>query len=204
MKTTPAWPPVVVSVRAVRPAPLRAAAMSQRVDWARTRAFYSQEGGIRINLRGREPAGIVRDGAEADALRREIAERLRAARFGDGGLRLVADTYLAEEVYQGPYVDQAPDVIPLSDTSYEDVRRNTVVGSMSPLRRSFLVLNNPRSGSHDLFGILLATGSGVQGGPLQTHPTIADIAPTICQALGVPVPPTMDGTPIAAVVRAGG
>ncbi len=41
------------------------------VDWSRTRAWYTDVGGVRLNVRGREPEGLVSPGAEY----RQLAER---------------------------------------------------------------------------------------------------------------------------------
>ena len=48
------------------------------VDWSRTRAYTFGLAGIYINLKGREALGVVSPGAEAAALKREIAANYRA------------------------------------------------------------------------------------------------------------------------------
>src|SRR6266700_4773371 len=46
------------------------------VDWSQTRAYGLGLNGLYVNLRGRERNGIVQSGAEADALIRELKEKL--------------------------------------------------------------------------------------------------------------------------------
>jgi predicted AlkP superfamily phosphohydrolase/phosphomutase len=46
------------------------------VDWSRTRAYAFGICGLYLNLRGREQAGIVEPGAEANALKAELRTRL--------------------------------------------------------------------------------------------------------------------------------
>jgi len=46
------------------------------VDWSRTRAYTFGLAGVYINQKGREAQGIVARGAEAAALKKELAEKL--------------------------------------------------------------------------------------------------------------------------------
>ncbi len=50
------------------------------VDWSRTRAYGLGLNGLYLNLKGREREGIVEPGAAADALLKEIKEKLLAVR----------------------------------------------------------------------------------------------------------------------------
>ncbi len=47
------------------------------VDWSRTKAYCLGLAGMFVNLRGRERSGIVEPGAAADALKAEIAAKLK-------------------------------------------------------------------------------------------------------------------------------
>ena len=188
----------------VKPDLLRATALSGLADWGKTRAYYSLEGGIRLNLRGREPYGAVVVGSEAEALRKEIIERLSTARFGPEKLPLVAKVFNREEIYRGSFVEGAPDLIPLSVADSEDPRLNTTFGIEPKLGKSYVVRENPWTGAHDMFGIFIASGQGVSPGSLPQNPSIIDLAPTIYRALGVEIPQTMDGSPIQSLFPANG
>ena len=80
------------------------------MDWSQTRAFWASDNGVTLNVRGREPAGIVAPGAEYEALREEIKARLLALREPQTGERVVAEVWKREEIYSGPYVDWSPDL----------------------------------------------------------------------------------------------
>jgi hypothetical protein len=54
----------------------------------------------------------------------------------------------------------------------------------------------PLTGSHRPDGILIAHGSGIQVDQSLGNPRLIDIAPTVLQLLGIPVPGEMDGDPI--------
>src|SRR5205814_1489790 len=53
------------------------------VDWAGSKAYATIQAMVRLNLRGREPQGIV-DPGQADGVLGELAGRAGARRFPDG------------------------------------------------------------------------------------------------------------------------
>ena len=82
------------------------------IDWSKTRAFSSWTNGeeiVNINLKGREPKGIVSPGKEYEELRDFIIEKLCQLE-GNEKERLVDGAYRREELYSGPYVHLAPDI----------------------------------------------------------------------------------------------
>jgi len=83
----------------------------ENTDWSRSRAYGIGLNGLYVNRRGREKQGIVAAGAEADNLVREIARKLEEVVDPATGERAILKAYVAKDVYQGPYVDQAPDII---------------------------------------------------------------------------------------------
>lgn len=80
----------------------------EAIDWSKTRAWYADVGGIRLNVKGREPLGIV-----SRSERRGLAERiaLRLSTLLDEGQPVVQGVHLAEDLYHGALVDRAPDLI---------------------------------------------------------------------------------------------
>src|SRR5206468_3541662 len=84
------------------------------VDWKRTRAYQVAEAGRGVNLhvRGREPLGMIPpSGPEYERLRDEIIARLRALRDPKTGETVVDQVWKKEEVYSGPYLGDAPDIL---------------------------------------------------------------------------------------------
>src|SRR6202007_2276539 len=60
------------------------------VDWSRTRAYTLGLGGLYLNMKGREAQGIVKPGAEAEALQKELIQKLANLRdeaSNDVGIR---------------------------------------------------------------------------------------------------------------------
>ena len=71
-------------------------------DWSRTTAYAPPgyyTGCLRVNLRGREPNGIVAPGAEYDALLTRLEEDLHALRDAETGAAVIARTVRTREVF---------------------------------------------------------------------------------------------------------
>ena len=160
------------------------------VDWARTRACAVGFGGIYLNLAGREAQGIVHPGEEAEAVKREIRDRLCALVDEVEQVRPVRAVYDAREVYSGPYVDDAPDLI-VGFRPGHRVGWTAVTGGIG--ERVFEDNTRPWSGDHnfnppDVPGMLFADR------PIPAEsPSIMDVGPTVLDLLGVPVPAWCDG-----------
>ena len=68
-------------------------------------------GGIRMNLEGREPAGLLEPGAEADRFCEQLAADLTALEDPRTGCRLIRRVARTAELYQGPHIDELPDLL---------------------------------------------------------------------------------------------
>jgi predicted AlkP superfamily phosphohydrolase/phosphomutase len=159
------------------------------VDWSQTRAYsLGNYGQLYVNLRGREPQGIVTPGAEYERVVDELTERLSHLRHPRTGQALPVRVYRREEIYQGDHLEEAPDVVFLP----EDMRYNGF-GLYQFSSRSWLEPTFDRSGGHRMDGIVMLTGPGIRRGHELRGATLIDLAPTILAALDVPVPDDMDG-----------
>jgi predicted AlkP superfamily phosphohydrolase/phosphomutase len=170
------------------------------IDWKATRA-YSRENAptICVNVRGREPQGTVEPGAEYERLRDEIVEKLLELRCPESGVPIVAQVYRREELYEGPYLTRAPDLlIEWKDHAY--IQRPGYTGK----GQSYIEILTDRelewaetvsrpSGIHRREGIFVALGEPVlEGKELRGH-HLVDIAPTVLYLTGSPIPRSMDG-----------
>ena len=91
---------------------LESAARFGGFDWRRTHAFSEEantQPGVWINLRGREAAGCV-EPADYERVRGEVIDALLDWKLPGGG-PVVARARRREEVYAGPCVARAPDVV---------------------------------------------------------------------------------------------
>ncbi len=164
------------------------------IDWSQSKAysFGRHLGSIYVNLQGREPQGIVQPGAEYEAVRDEI-ERM-AYEFCDPrtGRKLIGQVLRREEIYSGPYLDRAPDLI-LRPREPSDI----FFGLADFGHRDTVSTVYRYSGMHRDYGMLIMNGPGVRRGSTIEGATIQDLAPTILHTMGLPVPADMDGQVLA-------
>lgn len=172
------------------------------VDWTRTRAYaLGQIGPIYLNLRGREPQGTVSPGAEAEALRAEIVERLRQVRDPESGELVVGEIYRPEEVYAGPFLPSAPEIVfmPRFESprgqipGFGEVDFGTNL-TIAPMRRGI-------AGVHRMNGVFAAYGEPVRAGTWVEGARLIDLAPTALYLAGQPVPQDMDGRVLSQALR---
>ncbi len=162
-------------------------------DWTRTRAYGLGINSLYLNLKGREPDGIVEPGEEAEALRSELIEKLTALRDPETGEAVIAGVYRPEDIYSGPYVREAPDLIIGYRPNYR-ASWKTVLGSYPHA----VIEDNldPWSGDHCMDpqfipGVLLSSER-----LRDVEPALKDLAPTIYAAADVPVPAGCTGRPL--------
>lgn len=76
------------------------------IDWRESQAYSVAIGKIYLNMKGREAKGVVTD-EEADAVLKEISDRLYAMTDPDSGEKVVKKVYLRDDLYSGPYVHRS-------------------------------------------------------------------------------------------------
>lgn len=161
--------------------------VTSQLDWTRTLAYCPDPAcrGIYINLVGRDPLGIVRPGDEYESLRRAIRQALLEVVVPGGDVRIFPRVWLREEVYQGTFVERAPDIVFDLDDRYNVVARLDE-GPVFDVERG-------HTGDHNDRGMFAAWGSGVgRGGRIQGA-RIWDVAPTVLDLLGVRPAEDVDG-----------
>jgi predicted AlkP superfamily phosphohydrolase/phosphomutase len=189
------------------------------IDMRNTFAFSDELNyfpGVYLNIAGREPRGIVRPDQK-----REMILKVRAALLGTqdpwSGQRVFADVVPREELFEGPYLHRAPDL--LLDLrldagySYNLMASEPPAGaSPAPWRRSRSTGHQPTSnpfrrlvdheklgkkgrslpGSHRSHGFMALAGPDVRpAGPVDAH--IADLSATLLCRLGLSVPSSFMG-----------
>ena len=153
------------------------------IDWSKTKAYMMSNAskGININLQGREQTGIVPK-SEYDQIRKEIVEKLRKVTTDNGHpIFQIAD--IKENIYSGPYVSQAPDIVTWPFPEYK-IRIGT---KMNHYMRKVI------EAQHAPEGIYIYSGSDFVSGKRTRETSIMDIAPTLLHIMGMPIPEDMDG-----------
>jgi predicted AlkP superfamily phosphohydrolase/phosphomutase len=163
-----------------------------QIDWSRSKAFAlptDLEGCIRINLKGREPQGVVEPGEEYERLCQNIAADVRKLVNPETGMPVVNDVWIVHEHFEGPMADHLPDITitwhndaPISALHSDTM--GTVTGE-SP---------DPRTGTHSTRGFSLAFGDSVPAGTAASG-HLTDLGPTVLALLGLDST-GMDGAPL--------
>lgn len=164
---------------------------SSPIDWSKTRAYTSVVStgeGVSVNLKGREPGGIV-DPQDYERVRDEIATSLASFTDPKTGRSPIARIYKKEEVLSGAYLDIAPDLLLVPAQGYSLTHAKTAVEDADWL-----------SGDHRLEGIVVAAGPDVRAGELQETVRLIDLMPTAMAALGVPSSVVRDGQAVSSFV----
>lgn len=139
---------------------------------------------LRINLVGRDPWGRVQPGREYDALRELLATRLRELINPATGRPALADVTMVDELHRGEHRDAMPDVVGYwSDAAPITALYSPGYGTVVGEHRDY------RTGGHAPDGWLCVAGAPAD--VADAH--IADIAPTVLDLIGVPIPAGLDG-----------
>jgi predicted AlkP superfamily phosphohydrolase/phosphomutase len=160
------------------------------IDWSRTRAYTFGLGGVYLNLRGREAQGLVAP-EQADSLRRELAAKLSG--LCDGASVAIARAYLSTDLYRGPYLGAAPDLI----VGYADGYRASWDAAVGRVTDEVFVDNTKAWCGDHCVDPHLVPGVLFSNLPLIAQdPGIEDMAPTALRLFGIQPPAWMEGSSV--------
>ena len=146
------------------------------IDWASTEAYFDENPYfpvLRVNLKGRQPSGIVEPGRQYEEVRDRLIRKLEAWRHPETGTPIVEKAYRREEIYSGPCLGEAADVIPKwalhqgysyafkMDSKSPDL---AWIEQVDPQRPENLQFFTSKSGTHRDDGIFLAQGPMIRSG----------------------------------------
>ncbi|MEW6442678.1 MAG: alkaline phosphatase family protein [bacterium] len=162
-----------------------------RIDWKRTRVwgeggYYSR---IFFNVQGREPQGVVPQG-DYERFRTEVKERLEA--LGDqNGKPIGTVLHRPQDLYR-----ECRNVVPDLIAYFGDLDWRSVGSVGTGCIHTFENDTGPDDANHDRHGVLIMADPRLpqaERGRRLEGVTLYDIAPTVLEALGVPVPSDMLG-----------
>jgi predicted AlkP superfamily phosphohydrolase/phosphomutase len=141
---------------------------------------------IYVNLKGREPQGVVPPGEAYISLCERIKRELLELKDTQSGGKVVKRAFLREEIYQGPYTEAAPDILFQLEPGY--------LATPTPTPGDYIQdVSSEGRGCHAMDGILVVAGPHIRKGEEIAEARIIDLAPTILHIMGLPVPKDMDG-----------
>lgn len=164
----------------------------ENVDWSKTRAYAMGLGEVYINMKGREAQGIVNPGAETEALKNELKQRLVQFTDPETGDKVVRRVLAREEIYRKFDPNMIPDLFVTNNDGY----RVSWQTSLGGIPKDLLEPNKQVwSGDHCSVDPEIVKGIFFYNRPLATDraPYIADIYPTVLGLLGVKPPYELDG-----------
>ena len=151
------------------------------VNWSQTKAYAFGFGGIYFNQIGREPKGIVKPGQEVEGLKKEISEKIKQWHDDKYNTSVINYVYSKEEIFWGPYVDEAPELYLGFAIGYRASWQTAIGGSPEELIEDNL---KKWSGSHlfdpQLIPGILFTNFKVN----KNNPSIYDVAPSVLKICG--------------------
>ncbi len=171
------------------------------IEWSRTKAYsFGDFGEIYINLKGREPQGIVEPGAEYENIRNQIAEALYDVENLETGERIVQKVFMKEDLYSGGFFDEAADLVFLSGYAKCRFQVPLEIEEETDLKEtSVFRVSGEQSGTHRINGFYAISGKDVNKG-IRTEANITDITPTILYLMGLPIPSDIDGEIMSAAL----
>jgi predicted dehydrogenase/predicted AlkP superfamily phosphohydrolase/phosphomutase len=175
------------------------------IAWQHSRAFLidnANEGYIRINLKGREPQGIVEPGREYEDLCEEIYQTVKSATNPANGKRAAHMVHKTDDIYDGPCRSHMPDII----INWNDDARLTteLLTKKYGLARSAhpgYAIMPYYTGNHRPNAFTIALGPEIPAGRILNRTSILDLAPTILTCLGLKPPEYMEGKVLSNVAE---
>jgi predicted AlkP superfamily phosphohydrolase/phosphomutase len=156
----------------------------------RDRAVY-------LNVAGRDPEGVIEE-ASWKRVRGEIKRRLEALRT-DLGTPVFSEVRINEHEADGPV--QEPDLYLRCDRDIAFDYDVIIDGEKHSLVDLFLWEYREISGGHREQGIFLARGPSIEPGARVRAATVLDIAPTVLDLAGAPVPRDFEGRVLREILR---
>ncbi len=177
---------------------------SSLYDWSATRAYsLGIYGNIFFNQAGREPEGVLRL-EERERVTREISDALLGLRDPDTGQPVVERVHRREELYRGPFVERAPDLV-IQWRGYEYDCRQRFGHEETSIFGDVITFSDlayqPMTAVHRLHGFLAARGPGVRRGARPVDASILDVAPTVMAFLGLQPPVEFEGRVLAELLE---
>jgi predicted AlkP superfamily phosphohydrolase/phosphomutase len=163
------------------------------VDWSKTKAYALGLTGMFFNVKGRESEGIVEPGAEAEALKAELIEKLSGLTDDEKNEIGINEVFDSLKLFSGPYVENAPDVLIGYNHGYRtswDCASGVISGPVFE--------DNVKAWSGDhcvdprlVPGVFFCNRKiDVEG------PALIDVAPTALRLFGLVPPKHMEGKPL--------
>jgi predicted AlkP superfamily phosphohydrolase/phosphomutase len=147
-------------------------------DRSKQRAFAlplnERSGAVRINLAGREPNGLVAEGAEYDAVCEDLSEVFKSLVCVESRAPLVQSVVKTREVLDGPFLDRLPDL--MIEWNVDRPINAVTSPRTGTITRDY---TDARTGHHLNDGFVLISGANAGGEAIKANMDLADVAKTV-------------------------
>lgn len=170
----------------------------QGVDWSKTKAYSLGLTGMFLNMKGRESQGIVEPGKEERAVKEEIIAKMSGLKDDERGAVGIQEVFDTKKVYDGPYSENAPDLIIGYANGYRiswDCATGMVAGPV------FEDNVKAWSGDHCVDPRLVPGVFFSNYAVEAKEPTLLDVAPSALKMFGLTPPKHMEGSSLYTEAR---
>ncbi len=157
---------------------MRAKSIYTSIDWSNTKAFMA--GGVPY-------ASIYINAKDKSKVILKLIDNIENFRDPQTGERIVEKIYKKEDIFNGPFIELAPELI-LKPTKGYSFFPYTSLSNIFMRRKTLKEI----TGTHRQEGIFVIRGPNVKSG-YKTIASILDMFPTILAILGVEIPEYIDG-----------
>ncbi len=163
------------------------------IDWQQTKAFsLLGEGCVSINLKYREPNGVVEE-QDYEDLCNSLKQKLLEFRDPENGRKVIKEVHIASEIYQPHNRSLAPDLVAVAYEGYT-INQTIVNEVMSENKMGGLHVN----GDHEREGVIAVYGDVINKKEIDA--SIYDVMPTILYLMGQAVPEDVDGRVLTEII----
>lgn len=158
------------------------------INWTKTKVYFSvpSSQGLKVNLRGREEQGIVAK-EEYDLVRNYVIKKLLVLKDPSNGRKVIKNVYKRENIYDGPYIENAQDLIIETDSMYH-LQKGIGRGKFGLASEAGV----PKSAEHSREGMFVFYGEKITPGKKEKL-KLVDIAAYILYILNLPIPSGIEG-----------
>ncbi|MDO8589286.1 MAG: alkaline phosphatase family protein [Armatimonadota bacterium] len=154
---------------------------ARKIDWSKTKAACQRAGYVYVNLKGRDPDGIVEPGEEYEKVRTQVINLFYDYTDPATGKKPITLAIRNEHAaLLGLYGDRIGDIVYALEPEFEHAHGQE--------------LPTAKFGRGSQTSLLIMAGPGIRKNHTVARPTaLTDIVPTICHLTGFPVPKECEG-----------
>jgi predicted AlkP superfamily phosphohydrolase/phosphomutase len=160
------------------------------IDFSKTKAYCPIDRYIKINVRGRDSQGIIELNEEDEAFQNYLIQKLYTLKDPKDETPVIKKVYKREEIFWGPYIHEAPDLLIHMREDYVMVEKFTEDDKLFGTPMEWL---SEISGGHRSEGLFIMSGPNVRKGITLGDLDIWDVMPNALYSLGLPIPSDIDG-----------